>query len=234
MSTSNFVSLYDTLSTLADEIGDSLVIIDGECSWTYEDLYRESSRVRDYLLSREGSRVLAIETASLFFWAAGVIAVSGANGMFISLPDDEEQESSDLQSALNVSARLSSRGILEEVPAQSSSGSNAPQIHSFAGGSHTGRPFSLLATSGSTGNPKIVMHSQDALFALSRWQRKILPFSARDRFSMLYPLSTVASLRTLVNCIYSRACMARTGRETLSLRDAVESLRKNQDRKSVV
>jgi amino acid adenylation domain-containing protein len=86
----------------------------------------------------------------------------------------------------------------------------------------------LIHTSGSTGQPKGVLHNHHTLVHNAVRQHDLIHFSPRDRLSMFYSSSVMGTVRDMTNALLNGACLYPFDVRTHGLARCVEFLEENR------
>ncbi len=180
-----------SLSRAANTRPDGLALLCPGGSWTFGALWERVRPLCAQLAQLDGILALSTcaELSTLCWWYA---ALETRTPLFLLHPGWDERTRQELLTRVGPAALLANGEIL--VPQGHSSRSSALAV---------GEQF-LVATSGSTSGPKIVVLSRDNLLASARASEQNLGWHTEDRWLFNLPFGHVGGLSVLTRCLAGR------------------------------
>ncbi len=92
---------------------------------------------------------------------------------------------------------------------------------SGSNGLSDGREATVLFTSGSSGDPKAVLHTFKAHWMNAKGAGQVIPFAAGDRWLMALPLHRISGIAVIFRALYGRGAMVLPGKNFPDIADAI-------------
>jgi malonyl-CoA/methylmalonyl-CoA synthetase len=194
--------------TRAAAHGSRLAIVDPAGAWTYDDLTRDVASTATDLGPLDSARVALLcapghdfVTALLAAWRAGALAVP----LHPAHPDAElayflENSESSVVVASSEHGELATRLMARTGTRVVTVARHAAASFGATVANDATRPAMMVYTSGTTGRPKGVVHSQSSVVAMARSLVDAWAWSADDRILLVLPLHHVHGIVNVTLC----------------------------------
>lgn len=206
-------SIVSLLKIAVEEEADQPFLVDpGGVTWTYKELYNYSQRIARFVHLH---RIKAKDHVGLYFnnnadFVASFFGVLMAECIPVPIPYySKDQEILHICKMGDISFYLANEPILSSIKVANIASMDESELPSYEvecmNGSSNDDMVLLLPTSGSTGNPKLVMLSNENVVSNAIVHSEALSLTARDIFMLTMPIYFSSSITTqLLSCLITR------------------------------